>query len=159
MHTPSIKTHARLDSYIFIYICVYIYRYIIYIYICARISICVHIEALHLARAHIIAGIHNADVFMALTRLFLVRCRPRPIPLRPCPYPYHTRHATTSRNNWLKTARSQAAIYPAYSPLSHRLDHFPATKTPCHPCLFRSPPFSSSELSWFSSLVCPAISQ
>jgi len=47
----------------------------------------IHLGALHLAGAHIIAGIHNADVFMALTRLFLVRCRPRPTPPRPCPYP------------------------------------------------------------------------
>lgn len=93
-------TSARMPTCTFLYtdiyrrICTYIflYRYIcIYIYIYIYISICVytytHREALHLAGAHIIAGIHNADVFMALTRLFLVRCRPRPTPPRPCPYP------------------------------------------------------------------------
>lgn len=37
--------------------------------------------ALHLVGAHIIAGIHNTDIFMALTCLFLIAASPLPTPL------------------------------------------------------------------------------
>lgn len=69
--------------YIYLYYkCIYLYIYV-NIYLKRR-------GALHLIlvpSSHIIAGIHNADVFMALTRLFLVyaACRPRPNP-RARPY-------------------------------------------------------------------------
>lgn len=104
-HEEDTVENSRMPTRTFLYI----YRHTLYIgtyfYIDTSVHICIrvcerarahmymhvytrtHLGALHLAGAHIIAGIHNADVFMALTRLFLVRCRPRPTPPRPCPYP------------------------------------------------------------------------
>jgi len=91
-HATCVSTHAdaRLRTRTRLPVATSVQRFV---YTRARARACIrtiprahaHTGALHLAGAHIIAGIHNADVFMALTRLFLVRCRPQPTPPRPCP--------------------------------------------------------------------------
>jgi len=93
IHTKTRQRRARMPTRTFLYADVSTYIFL-YRYICIHarlrrvcVYMCTHRGRSTSAGAHIIAGIHNADVFMALTRLFLVRWPPPTYPAAAMPVP------------------------------------------------------------------------